>query len=353
MAIALGLAAAAVAAAVIAPRVGPEPRVRRSGGSTVALSAHEVLLAAARHAEQQPAGLPGQYWWVRTIDGQAWQVGPAGHPYVVEERVEHQVWQRRTPQDGYQEVVSVRSLGAHPQTAADVAAWRRDGSPSRWVVTLAGSTPQGAARPSTLELRTRPSRPEVTTTSIPCLVRRGEPVPQHGICVRIDFSGRVPTDPAKLADALTRDDLSQDPAGATGALFLLAGGQIFSGGGPIMGKPMTPAVRAAVYRALAALPGVRSLGPTRDPLGRQGEGISTTARRDSDQGRIERRLIIDPVSGRLLAMTDEALTASTNSQWASPGEPVTWTALVQAGWTDEAPKSSADIPAPPGQAGLP
>ena len=257
---------------------------------------------------------------------------------MVEERVEYQVWQRRTPRGGFQETVSVRSLGAHPQTAADVAAWRRDGSPARWVVTFPGSGPEGTTVPMTRELRARPSAPVIKTNSIPCLAAPGEPVPKHGTCVRIEPAYRLPTDPTKLAQALAGGELARDPEGATGALFLLAGGQILSDAGPLMGKPVTPETRAAVFRAIADLPGVRSLGAMRDPLGRQGVAIATTARREQGTGGLERWLIVDPATARLLAVEDVALTPSTSSQWARPGSPVTWTAVAHGGWAAQAPE---------------
>jgi len=335
-AVALGLAAAVIASVVMVTHV--RPWHRQAQGQTVALSARQTLLAAARRAEAQAVSPASGYWRERTIDGTAWQVGPVTNRYVVEERVEYQVWQRRTPRGGFQETVSVRSLGAHPQTAADVAAWRRDGSPARWVVTFPGSGPEGTTVPMTRELRARPSAPVIKTSSIPCLVAPGEPVPKHGTCVRIEPAYRLPTDPAKLARALAGGELARDPAGATGALFLLAGGQILSDAGPLMGKPVTPETRAAVFRAIADLPGVRSLGTMRDPLGRQGVAIATTTRREQGTGELERWLIIDPATARLLAVEDVALTASTSSQWARPGSPVTWTAVVQGRWTAQAPE---------------
>src|SRR6266487_1310596 len=219
-AVALGLAAAVIASVVMVPHVRPRhPQVQghQQGGQTVALPARQILLAAARRAEAQAVSPASGYWRERTIDGTAWQVGPATNRYVVEERVEYQVWQRRTPQGGFQQTVSVSSLGAHPQTAADVAAWRRDGSPARWVVTFPGSSPDGTTVPMTRELRARPSRPVIKTNSIPCLIAPGEPVPRHGTCVRIEPAYRLPTDPAKLAQALAGGDLARDPEGATGA----------------------------------------------------------------------------------------------------------------------------------------
>jgi hypothetical protein len=340
-AVALGLAAAVIASVVMVPHARPrhpQAQGHQQGGQTVALSARQTLLAAARRAEAQAVSPASGYWRERTIDGTAWQVGPATNRYVVEERVEHQVWQRRTPRGGFQETVSVRSLGAHPQTAADVAAWRRDGSPARWVVTFPGSGPEGTTVPMTRVLRARPSAPVIKTYSIPCLAAPGEPVPKHGTCGRIELAYRLPADPAKLARALAGGELARDPEGATGALFLLAGGQILSDAGPLMGKPVTPETRAAVFRAIAGLPGVRSLGAMRDPLGRQGVAIATTTRREQGTGELERLLIVDPATARLLAVEDVAQTASTSSQWARPGSPVTWTAFAHAGWTAQAPE---------------
>jgi hypothetical protein len=58
--------------------------------------------------------------------------------------------------------------------------------------------------------------------------------------------------------------------------------------------PVTPAVRAALYRTAASLPGVRYDGTARDSLGRQGVEISVGSGDD------ELRLIFDEHSGALL-----------------------------------------------------
>jgi hypothetical protein len=321
------------------PRGGDGRKPAFAGGAAAPASADKVLLAAARAAERQSVGgATGEYWWARTVDGTAWQVGPRGDRYVVEERFERQIWQRRTRKRGYEEVMSVRSLGARPQTKADVAAWRRDGSPTRWSVTESASGSDGATRLATRELHLRPSPAEVTRTSIPCLVVGHEPVPKHGTCARVTPAQSVPTDPDRLARLLSHGRVSRDPAGATGALFLLAGGQILSQGGPLFGRPVSPEERAAVFRALADLPGVRLLGAIRDPLERRGIAITTSARRDGGPPEVERRLVVDPATGTLLAVVDVAAAGSASGQWARPGSPVSWAALVQAGWTGKAPR---------------
>jgi hypothetical protein len=335
--VALTLVAVGVATAVAIPELRTGLELHKRGGGAVSLSARGVLLVSARQSEHQLVGPSGKYWWTRTVDGAAWQVGPSGDPYVVVERVEHQVWQRRTRHGGLEEILSVRSLGTHPETEADVAAWRRDGSPSQWVVSYPGSGSNGSTVPMTRELRARPVVAEVTRTSVPCLVTEGEPVPDQGTCMGIEPAYELPTDPADLAEALVSGELTQDPEGATGALFLLAGGQILSDGGLLVGEPVTPEVRAEVFRALADLPGVRSLGTVRDPLGRQGVAIATATRPESGPEELERWLIIDPIAGRMLAVVDVAQSASANSQWARPGDAVRWAAIAGSGWTDQAP----------------
>jgi hypothetical protein len=319
---------AAAGAAVGAVLLGSASTVGQAppSGGVATLSARTVLLTAARQVEHQPSATAGHGWWrEHFIDADAWVVGPAGDRYVVEQRFDQRIWQRRTQSGGYRQVSILRSLGARPQTAADVAAWRRDGSPTHWL--LIDSNSQGGPR----VLQMRPSRAEVTRSSIPCLRLAGERVPRHGTCVVFKSALRLPTDPASLAKVLA-GELAGDPEGASGALLLLAGSQFFLGGGPLAGRQFTPAMRAALYRELADLPGIRSLGIVRDPIGRSGLAVATAARPETGPGRIERRLIIDPGSGRLLAELDIALTAANHGRWARPGNPVSWEVFLTSGW---------------------
>ncbi|GAA3241958.1 hypothetical protein GCM10020216_068250 [Nonomuraea helvata] len=63
--------------------------------------------------------------------------------------------------------------------------------------------------------------------------------------------------------------------------------------------PVSPQVRAASYRILADLPGVRSLGELTDPLGRKGQAFTRTG--EGSEGVATSRIVIDPVSGLPLA----------------------------------------------------
>jgi hypothetical protein len=85
-----------------------------------------------------------------------------------------------------------------------------------------------------------------------------------------------------------------------------------AGAGPVLGQnvssiyvqllkwdPITPQVRAAVFRDLAALPGVRSVGRVTDPLGRSGYGIALNS--PNALAGQEEILVIEPRTGTLLA----------------------------------------------------
>jgi hypothetical protein len=72
--------------------------------------------------------------------------------------------------------------------------------------------------------------------------------------------------------------------------------------------PISPAVRAAVFRDLARLPGVRSIGKVVDPLGRTGYGIA----QGGAPGSSEEVLVIAPGTGLLLS--DEYVTVSSAHQ---------------------------------------
>jgi len=86
--------------------------------------------------------------------------------------------------------------------------------------------------------------------------------------------------------------------------------------------PAKPAVRAAAFRLLSGLPDLSALGRVRDPLGRAGVGIG-----NSRFGNPGQELIIDPVTGSLLAFED--LSSVDGHVMVTHYE-----ALVEYGWTN-------------------
>jgi hypothetical protein len=79
---------------------------------------------------------------------------------------------------------------------------------------------------------------------------------------------------------LTYQQVLDFPTDPTGVLRFLTGAQpagsnVLDGATNLLVQvPLLPAARAAVFRALAKLPGVRYLGPVRDPLGRPGVAVA-------------------------------------------------------------------------------
>ncbi|MFG1616003.1 hypothetical protein [Nonomuraea wenchangensis] len=94
--------------------------------------------------------------------------------------------------------------------------------------------------------------------------------------------------------------------------------------------PLSPTVRAAVYRMLADLPGVQSLGQATDPKGRQGQAFTRTAD-GLDGGMGTSRIILDPETGQSLAL----------ESYERPGGTRTgYTAVLTSGPTDTPPTAS-------------
>jgi hypothetical protein len=87
--------------------------------------------------------------------------------------------------------------------------------------------------------------------------------------------------------------------------------------------PIAPQVRAAVFRDLATLPGVKSAGPMSDPLGRPGFGIAMA----SSQGQAGRQ-----------AGEEEILVVALGPRLAlAPAQVVSYDAVISAGWISTAP----------------
>ncbi|MFI6499140.1 hypothetical protein [Nonomuraea typhae] len=119
---------------------------------------------------------------------------------------------------------------------------------------------------------------------------------------------RVPGAPFSMAGRdLTYQDVQRLPAEparlrahVTGLLPPGAGPGVLADalGGLLMRKPSPPGVRAAAYQLLADLPNVRYEGPR--PTGRHPEAAAFSFALDD----VKRTLVIDPVTSRVLSVTD-------------------------------------------------
>jgi hypothetical protein len=133
---------------------------------------------------------------------------------------------------------------------------------------------------------------------------------------------QLPTDPTALEQRL-RDNWWGDRIGSVAARERCrnpvnarrcpneaeATVEIFQAATWLLARPITPpALRAALFRVLAGLEGIRVLGPVTDEAGRRGIAVAITV------NGVRHELIFDPHSTLLLAERDIAVTAQPGAQ---------------------------------------
>lgn len=140
--------------------------------------------------------------------------------------------------------------------------------------------------------------------------------------VNLDYQQliQLPTDPSTLLQYIEQHATGGGPRFSD--IFSYA--QALLGGGGTGGAPLPPKVSAAMYRVIARLPGMRLIGPTRDPLGRAGVAVGLFFKHQS--GRIE--LIFNPKTGVLLGERQISLS---RKDGAPPGTVIAWSAIEDQG----------------------
>jgi hypothetical protein len=314
-------AAAALAVATLVPGAGTTPEA--GDPATPEGSARNVLLVAAARAESTPTN--GTYWHVRRMSRTTGpqKLGHGEDRYTLQLRSITEEWTKRNGQAWWGRREWVR-----PKTAEDEAAWRRDGSPSKWCMGKTDTEP-----PEPICLHTAPG-----TASLMKDYHAFEVV--EGRELTFTQLQRLPEDAdalrAWIVDAV-KDDLDKPvPAdvldfNVTDVLANL-----------LVDVPVPPRVRAAAYRALADMPNVKSTGPTRDELGRAGVGIVIDDGRRAHvvgpgvssfkAGKLTRKLIIDPDASYVLA-SQTSIGKSSDS--------FSGTLILEVGWTNEKPHKPA------------
>ncbi|MEV5568957.1 CU044_5270 family protein [Spirillospora sp. NPDC052269] len=281
----LAATAAAVAGAVVLSS-GTTPRAPDHGHGPTAtqpMSARTVLLTAAEHAEGAPAS--GKYWHVLRIQSRAIHDTRSGY-WILGQQLIGQ-WSRP---DG-RSWTGYRTLGAKPMSAKDAPAFQRDGS--------------------------RDPNP------VPPSLNKDAKTKTFSVCdsaMTFKQVQALPTDPGTLRAALRRMVPPDHPtAGRTvDEVVRNCVTDLLSF------VPAPPKVRAAAFRAFAAMPGVTSLGPVTDERGRTGIGLRIQFRRGFTD-----TVIIDP---------DSSLVLSDSVTGSKAPEQLGKVLYIQVGWTDSAPK---------------
>ncbi|NUP75945.1 MAG: CU044_5270 family protein, partial [Nonomuraea sp.] len=272
------------------------------------LSAQQVLLAAATSAAKTPAD--GAYWVRSSLTGKQ-RVEPGGK-YTLEMTTLVEAWVSQVP--GKPTWFINQNLGIKPATPQDEEAWRAAGSPHSWTYPGTTVTTRGKSFKT----------PSVTLQSKP-----GEPVTTRLDGDKSDSSVGKPMTRAALSELPTtpdglRDYLKTVIAKQWGAEPVDVNAELYQAGVHIiMDLPAPPDVRAAAFRMLASLPGVKAEGEVTDPLGRTGQAVSLP----HSEG--EGRLIMNTATGEPLAFVTTVK------------EDRVFVAIKKARWTDDKPDLSA------------
>lgn len=299
----LPLVAGAAAVSVLLATSGQSattrhPAVGGPGGSPATgkanvPSAQAVLLAAATSAAKQAPAAMGKYWRVATTSMGILVAGTKAHPYDMAEltRIDN-AWARV---EGQPLKLVSQYLGAKPATSRDAAAWRADGSPTQGRGLL--DARNGVVKGSTQSYA--PSAPFVDQEpsqfgEVAWAVGDGSPLTTAQLAA-------LPSDPAKLKAEMIRY-VNYDYRGVGGPPAGSMDENLMTEAINLVQAPLPPAVESTVYQVMAGLPGSRTLGLMRDPLGRSGYGIAYAGQNSLPQGmQGQSVLIVDSSSGELLA----------------------------------------------------
>lgn len=257
-------------------------------------SAQAVLLAAATSAAKHAPAAMGKYWRVATTSMGILVAGTKAHPYDMAELTRSDnAWARVAGQP--LKLVN-QYLGAKPATSRDAAAWRADGSPTQGRK-LPDVLRRGGVKASSQSYA--PSAPFVDQEpsqfgEVAWAVGDGSPLTTTQLAA-------LPSGPAKLKAQMIRY-VNYDYRGVGGPPAGSMDENLMTEAINLLQAPLPPAVESAVYQVMAGLPGSRTLGLMRDPLGRSGYGIAYAGQNSLPQGmQGQSVLIVDPSSGKLLA----------------------------------------------------
>jgi len=299
-------------------------------------------------AGQQRAGGPataravqraaGRYWVTSGTVGNFLRVGPAGDPYLVLEEVGVQSWAARSPREGSPYLA--QALWARPASPSDQAAWRRGGSPTEWKQIgqdTALADPYGV--PGDARLLPLSAAPGKLTAGWATYGSQPFLVGDKALSLRRLLA--LPADPARLKELLLTG--SSDYPRVSQSAYLLQAVP------PVLQMPVTPAVRSALYRMLAALPGIQSLGTVKDVSGKHGaavayagryancgNGMSRTAARRVlfTSCTVQQVLVIDPATGLPQAEELRYTQLPPGQKWPAPSGLFSYEIFGRSHWTN-------------------
>jgi hypothetical protein len=307
-------AAAALAFVTLVPHGAPAARPRHSqAGELAGLPARGFLLTmAGKAAAASPS--TGRYYCQQMEMGGRQLVGPddttlqapsgggalAGYRYALFNKTMIQsCYERPTKGAPYGTVeAATQSLGAKPASPADAAAWRRAGSPTSWI----------AWYDRTVRITLSPGRRYLAG-------------PRNLTGARVSYT-TLPTNPAQLKAFFLDHQAEFHETGTPSEILYNDALGAMDGG-----SPTTPAVRAAAFRLMASLPGIRMKPNVQDPVGRTGTALIL----GQFGGPNLTLLIVDPATSAALCV-EEVEVHPVN--YAAAGTVLDYTLFVSSGWTN-------------------
>lgn len=305
-----GLGTAGMVAAGLAVAVTLAPG--GAGDPSAESAARGLLLAAAEQTAKVPAAA-GRYWHTRGANSGGSFSGRSSHGVCRDE-----TWVAKSPKDPSWWMV-------HSWTRVDAVKGSKPPKESEFSSDQAHFTCARGNRALSDETGRTPYASRLNDFAEP-----GSSWPNvNGKAVSVADIERLPTEPEALKEVLIQ---WQGPGGTSDkrrdeVLFEQAAELLLE-------LPAPSGVRAALFRLMADLPEVRSLGGVRDPLGREAVGV---ALRSCEPGHgTESRVLFDKDTGRLLSVA-----RSVGEQGCADLRPARWSAVLESGWTDESPKAPA------------
>ena len=236
-------------------------------------TARQVLLTAAEHVT--PGLASGKYWRVQLVQGITYPGGTKADPYDISVTKSADQWNPAS--SGEKEWVISQQTGAHPATPADEAAWRAAGSPTAWT---------GGVPLSDLNVGVLPSYPyywsHLAATTAASAGSATWQVSDGTVgYVEGDLPGlsaaqfrQLPATQEGMARVLRQYykqlpcATEKHPTGCSTENQI-----IWDEAVRLLQDPVSQQVKAATFKVMAALPGVRVLGQMTDPLGRSGYAL--------------------------------------------------------------------------------
>lgn len=344
----LGAAAlAAVAASVVAvstldwqepadrptaqPRSSAETQSSTGPGADIRADGHIELLSAAKQAESSVA--EGTYWQTTTRSQNVDIAVEKGHLFAVRSTATEKWSVGVRPGTGSLMVSGLDSV-AEPRTAADEARWHAAGSPRTVLVEIANKT--GTSK---IGFTMGTGRPMVVRTNVDDKIYAVGPrnVSYNDLRALPSTSGEL----RRYLERLYAQDNGADTGSSGRSAWMLR--QAVN----LVTMPVKPGVRAAAYRVMADLPGVRVTGRVTDPLGREGVGVDFPITYRGPLGTTRQRLIVDPSTGAMLSDELVLVEPSTRAEEAGldAGTTLNYNATTRMSWGEHqitVPKNARD-----------